>query len=223
MLQFDIITIFPELFRDFVKESLIKKAQGKKLIKISIHNLRDFTNDKHEVVDDKPYGGGRGMVMMIEPIYKAISKIKKKNKKTRIVLLSPRGKKLNQKKVYDFAKYDQIIFVCGRYEGIDERVLKFVDEIISIGDYVLMGGEVPAMVIMEAVSRLIPDVIGKSEDLIKTRVNKKQGEYIEFPQYTRPEIFKTKESKQLKVPKVLTSGNHKKIKEWRKEKQKIIK
>jgi len=223
MLQFDIITIFPDLFQDFIKESLIKKACDKKFIKINVHNLRDFTNNRHKTVDDKPYGGGRGMVMMIEPIYKAISKIKKKNKKIKVILLSPRGKKFNQKKAYDFTKYDQIIFICGRYEGIDERVFKLADDIISIGDFVLMGGEIPAMAIMESVSRLIPGVLGKSDELIKERLKKKEGIFIEYPQYTRPEIFKTKQGKELKTPNVLISGNHKKIEQWRKEKQKIIK
>jgi tRNA (guanine37-N1)-methyltransferase len=223
MLQFDIITIFPDIFDGFLKESLIKKAQNKKLLKIKIHNLRDFTRDKHKKIDDKPFGGGRGMVMMIEPIYKAIKKIKKEKAKNRVILLSPRGKKFNQKAAYNLTKFSQILFICGRYEGIDERVLKFVDENVSIGDYVLMGGEIPAMAIVEAVSRLFPGVVGKSENLISERLEKKQGIFIEYPQFTRPEIFKTKDKKKLKVPDVLLSGNHKEIEKWRRKNQKLIK
>jgi tRNA (guanine37-N1)-methyltransferase len=228
MLQFDIITIFPDIFTDFLKESLVKKAQEKKLLKIKIHNLRDFTKDKHKKVDDKPFGGGRGMIMMVEPIYKAIKKIKK-HKKSWVVLLSPRGKKYNQKTAYNFTKFNQIIIICGRYEGIDERVLKFVDEVISIGDFVLMGGEIPAMAIIESVSRLIPQVIGKSENLISERLEKKQGIFIEYPQYTRPPKFYPKEKIRRArpttwlVPKVLLSGDHKKIEEWRRKNQKFIK
>jgi tRNA (guanine37-N1)-methyltransferase len=228
MLQFDIITIFPDIFTNFLKESLIKKAQNKKILKIKIHNLRDFTKDKHKKVDDKPFGGGRGMVMMIEPIYKAVKKIKK-NKKSRVILLSPRGKKYNQKIAYNFTKFDQIIIICGRYEGIDERVLKFVDTVVSIGDFVLMGGEIPAMAIIESVSRLIPQVVGKSENLISERMEKKQGIFIEYPQYTRPPKFYPKEKIRRarpeiwSVPKVLLSGNHKEIEEWRRKNQKFVK
>ncbi|MDP2820970.1 MAG: tRNA (guanosine(37)-N1)-methyltransferase TrmD [bacterium] len=229
MIQFDIITIFPDIFAGFLKESIIKRAQNKKLLKIKIHNLRDFTKDKRRKIDDKPFGGGRGMVIMVEPIYKAIKKIKNKGKKSRIILLSPRGKKFNQKSAYNLTKFSQIIIICGRYEGIDERVLKFVDEVISIGDFVLMGGEIPAMAIIESVSRLIPKIVGKSENLIGERLLKKEGTFTEYPQYTRPPKFYSKGKFRrarpmiLSVPKVLLSGNHKKIEEWRKEKQKLIK
>lgn len=232
MVNFDIITIFPKIFDSYLKESLINRAQKKKLIKINIHNLRKYSPDKHKtlaetsshlapysaspraVVDDRPYGGGIGMVMKIEPIYKAIKALKKKGAK--VILFTPRGKKFNQKMAGKFSKMKQIVFICGRYEGVDERVAEhLVDEEVSIGDYVLMGGEIPAITVIETVSRLIPGVLGKPQ-LLKERVTKKGG-FIECPQYTRPENFK-----EWKVPKVLMSGNHKKIGEWRKEHCKVI-
>ncbi len=218
-MQFDIITIFPFFFDSYLKESLIKKAQDKKILKIKIHNLRDFTEDKHKKVDDIPFGGGSGMVMKVEPIYRAVKKIKEKNKKTKVILFTPRGKKFNQKRATDFSKYEQIIMICGRYEGVDERVAKKIaDEEISIGDYVLMGGEVPAMIVLETVSRLVPSVIGKDTFLEE---RKKEDGFVEYPQYTRPEIFLA-EKENWKVPKILLSGNHKKIEEWKNKKGKII-
>lgn len=218
-MQFDIITIFPSFFDSYLKESLIKKAQDKKILKIKIHNLRDFTEDKHKKVDDIPFGGGSGMVMKVEPIYRAVKKIKEKNKKTKVILFTPRGKKFNQKRATDFSKYEQIIMICGRYEGVDERVAKKIaDEEISIGDYVLMGGEVPAMIVLETVSRLVPSVIGKDTFLEE---RKKEDGFVEYPQYTRPEIFLA-EKENWKVPKILLSGNHKKIEEWKNKKGKII-
>jgi len=211
-MRFDIITIFPEVY-SYLDQSIIKKAKDKKKLLIKVHDLRDFTNDKHKKVDDKPFGGERGMVMKIEPIYMAIKKIKKKNGK--VILFTPRGKKFNQKMATEFSKSKQLVLLCGRYEGIDERVKKLVDKQVSIGDYVLMGGDIPALAVIESVARLIPGVIGKSEAL-SNRITKKGG-FIEYPQYTRPEEFKGK-----KVPKVLLSGNHKKIKEWRDKHSRII-
>lgn len=212
-MQFDIITIFPNIFDSYLKESLIKKAIDKKLLKINVHNLRDFASDARRTVDDRPYGGGLGMVLMVEPISKALKKIKKKNSK--VILFTPRGKTFNQKKAFQLKKYDQIIFICGRYEGIDERVKKLVDEEISIGEYDLMGGELPALIVIETMARLIPNVIGKKE-LLKERMTKSGG-FIEHPQYTRPEIFN-----KWKVPQVLLSGNHKEIGEWRDKRKKVI-
>jgi len=222
MIKFDIITILPEIFNSYLKESLIFRAQKKKLIKINIHNLRDWTLDKHKTVDDKPFGGGLGMVFKIEPIYKAVCDLKKgKKRKSKVVLFSPRGRKFNQKIAYQFSKLDQLILICGRYEGVDERVAKHIADIeLSIGDYVLMGGELPAMVITETVTRLIPSVVGK-EQFLKERVTKEKG-FIEYPQYTRPEVFLLKKGKEWKVPKVLLSGNHKKIEKWREKHRKII-
>ena len=211
MIKFDIITIFPDIFTSYFNESIIKRAQNKKLIKINIHNLRDYTTDKHKTVDDKPYGGGPGMVMMVEPIYKAVKKIKGKSK-AKVILFSAKGKKFNQKMAQKFSKLDRLVMICGHYEGVDERVAKHTaDEEVSIGDYVLTGGEIPAMIVTDAVARLIPGVLGKKESLEEIK-----GSY---PVYTRPEDFLPagRQGNKLKVPKVLLSGNHKKIEEWRKK------
>jgi len=219
MIKFDVITIFPEIFNSYLNESLIARAQKKKLIKINIHNLRKWTTDSHKTVDDRPFGGGLGMVLKVEPIYKAVKKIKKN--KAKIVLFTPRGKKFNQKLAYKLSKLNQIIFICGRYEGVDERVAKNIADLeLSIGDYDLMGGELPAMVAIETISRLIPGVLGKPQ-LLKERITKSGG-FIEYAQYTRPEIFEPKKGKKWKVPKVLLSGNHKNIEEWKKQHNKII-
>jgi len=222
MTKFDIITIFPDIFDSYLKESLIYRAQKKRLIEVNIHNLRDCAPDKHKTVDDRPFGGGLGMVMKIEPICKAVKDLKKKKtKKQKVVLFTPRGKKFNQKMAYQFSKLEQLILICGRYEGIDERVAKHIADIeLSIGDYVLMGGELPAMVVVETVARLIPGVLGKPQ-LLKERITKQKG-FIEYPQYTRPEVFLPQKGTQWKVPKVLLSGDHKKIEEWRKKREKII-
>ncbi len=212
MIKFDIITIFPDIFNSYFSESLLNRAQKKKLIKINIHDLRKYTNDKHKTVDDSPFGGGAGMVMKVEPIYKAIKKTKKKGK---VILFTPRGKKFNQKIAYQLSREDQLVFICGRYEAVDERVKKIADIELSIGDYVLMGGEIPAMAVIESVTRLIPGAIGK-EGLLKDRITKSKG-FIEYAQYTRPETFNN-----WKVPKVLLSGDHKKIEEWKKKHSRII-
>ena len=213
-MRFDIITIFPEIFDSYFKESIINRALKKRLIEINIHDLRKWAKDKHKTVDDKPFGGGIGMVMKAEPIYKAVKSLKKK--KSRVILFSPRGKKFNQKTAYRLSKFNQLIFICGRYEGVDERVAKHIaDEEMSVGDYVLMGGELPATIVTETVARLIPGVLGKPQ-LLKERITKGKG-FIEYPQYTRPEVFK-----RWSTPKVLLSGNHKKITEWRKKRQRVI-
>ena len=217
-MHFNIITIFPKFFDSYFSESILKRAQKNGLIKIAAHNLRDFTSDPHHKVDDTPYGGGPGMVLKIQPIYDAVeflkSKIKSKKSKVRTILFSTRGRKLDSKIAKRLSKYNQLILICGRYEGVDERVAQYVaDEEISIGDYVLSGGELPAMILVEAVSRYIPGVLGKYESLEDIK-----GSY---PVYTKPEIFKLKSKsyklKALRVPKVLLSGNHKKIDEWRKK------
>jgi len=208
MTTFHIITIFPEAIRFYANSSILGRAQKNKLIKVKFYNPRDFTIDKHHKVDNKPFGGGPGMVMMVEPIIKAISKIK--NQKSKIILLSPSGKQFDQKIARDWAKkYENIIFISGHYEGIDARVKKvFKAEEISVGPYVLTGGELAAAVIIDAVSRHIPGVLGKEESL-----EEKRG--IGIPVYTRPEVFVWK-GKKYRVPKVLLSGHHKKIGEWRK-------
>lgn len=214
-MKIDIITIFPNLFSGFLSESLLARAQKKKLIKINTHDLRKWTSDKHKIVDGRPFGGGAGMVLKIEPIYKAVKAVKAKKGKTRVILLSAKGKTFNQKKARELVKYDQLIFICGRYEGVDERVAKHIaDEEVSIGDYVLFGGEVPSMVIMEAVSRLIPGVIAKPESVKYESFSKDISK--EYPHYTRPEVF-VLNGKKLRVPKVLLSGDHNKISEWRRK------
>ncbi len=224
MVTFDIITIFPKIFDSYLKESFIKKAQEKGKIKIRIHNLRDYTKDRHHTVDDRPFGGGLGMVLKIEPIFKALraltklkiknSKLKITDKNSKIILFTPRGRNFNQRLAYKLSKLNRLIFICGRYEGVDERVAKkLADMEISIGEYDLMGGELPAMIIIETIARLIPGVLGKPA-LLKERITKDKG-FIEYPQYTRPEVFNPKKGKKWQVPEVLLSGNHKKIEEWR--------
>lgn len=207
-MRFDIITIFPEIFNGFTSESLFAKAQKKKLIVIATHYLRKWTQDRHQTVDGKPYGGGPGLVFKAEPLFKAVTEIKRKTKKkkSKVILFSPRGKKFDQAMAKKFSKLDQMIFICGRYEGVDERIADHVaDEVLSIGDYVLNGGEVAAMVVMEAVSRLLPGYMHKEESSTKD----------DHPQYTKPEIFEPKKGITWRVPKVLLSGNHAKIQEWR--------
>jgi tRNA (guanine37-N1)-methyltransferase len=221
MIQFDIITIFPDIFDSYLKESLIKKALEKNLIKVNIHDLRKWTKDKRRTVDDRPFGGGLGMVIKVEPIYKAVKEIKKKSKKSKVILFSPRGKVFNQKKATSFSKLNQLVLICGRYEGVDERVKKHIaDEIVSLGEYDLMGGEIPAMAVLESVSRLIPGVIGKKE-ILKERITRKGG-FVEYPQYTRPEVFSPKKGSNWKVPKILLSGHFKRIEEWREKRKKTI-
>jgi len=211
-MRFNIITIFPKIFDSYLKESLILKAQKNKIIDIKIWNLRDFSKYKRKTVDDKPFGGGPGMVLKVEPIYQAVNfiKNKNKNKKKRVILFSPRGKELNLKVLKRLLKYDELILICGRYEGVDERVSKYVaDEEISIGNYILSGGELPALVLIESLSRLIPGFLGKYESLEYTRGS--------WPAYTRPAVFSPKKNIKWKVPNVLLSGDHKKIEEWRKK------
>lgn len=228
LMKFDIITIFPNLFSGFLSESLLARAQKKKLLTIKTHNLRKWTNDKHKTVDDRPYGGGAGMVLKIEPIWKAVKSLtlrqaQGRRSKTRIVLLSAKGKTFTQKDARRLSKYDQLVFICGRYEGVDERAAKYIaDEEISIGNYILFGGEVAAMVVIEAVSRLISGVVQKIESIKNESFSDKEAKIKEYPQYTRPEMFLPKaeslkpKARTWKVPNVLLSGDHKKIAAWRK-------
>ena len=180
------------------------KAEEKKIIQVKIHNLRDWAEGKHQVVDDSPYGGGPGMVLKIKPIWRCVQSLKSKlkNQKSKIIFLSPRGKKFTQKLAKKWAEeLKQLIIISGRYEGVDERVKKLADETISVGDFITLGGEIPAMAIIEAVARLKPGVVGKKASIEK----------LDFPQYTRPEVFSPKKGTKWTVPKVLISGNHKKI------------
>ncbi len=239
-MKFDIITIFPNLFKDFINESLLARAQKKRLIKFGIHDLRKWTTDNHRTVDDRPYGGGAGMVLKTEPIMKAVKNVTmrpvrqahgkqvqssrnkqvqgSRNKMTRVILLSAKGKTFSQKDARRLAKYDQLVFICGRYEGVDERVARYIaDEEISIGNYILFGGEIPAMVIIESVSRLIPGVVQKEESVINESFSDKEAKIKEHAQYTRPEAVII-EGKRRPVPRVLLSGDHAKIRSWRKSK-----
>ena len=226
-MTFHIITIFPHIFDSYLKEGILKRAQEKGLIEIKIHNLRDFTDDKRKTVDDRPFGGGPGMVLKIEPIYKAVKHInltkQLSKKRSRTILLSAKGKKFNQKIAYKLSKFSKLVLVCGRYEGVDERVAKYIaDEEISIGDYILSGGELAAMVIIETVTRLIPGALGNIESIEERRVNQFPISNFHFPThsypvYTRPEVFEPKPGIKWRVPKILLSGNHKKIEEWRKK------
>ncbi len=208
-MKFDILTIFPDIFESYISESIIKRAREKKLINIKAWNLRDFSRERHLKVDDRPYGGGPGMVLQIDPIFRAIKRVLRGTKgKTRVIAFSPSGKKLDDVMIKRLIKYDRLVLICGRYEGIDERVMKNIaDEKVSIGDYVLSGGELPAMVLIEAVSRFIPGVLGKTESLETVK-----GSY---PVYTRPEAYEPEKGKKWRVPKVLLGGDHKKIEEWR--------
>lgn len=207
-----ILTIFPEIFKDTLNFSILKKAGEKGKVEFKVLNIRDFTTDKHRTTDDVPYGGLEGMVMKIEPIFNALTNIKEeinKNSKTITLLLSAAGKKLTQEKIRTYSKTDNLILICGRYEGVDERIINFIDEEISIGDYVLSGGEFPAMVLIEGVVRLLPDVLGNQESIKNESFN---NGLLDYPQYTRPREFIG-----YTVPDILTSGNHEEIKKWRKK------
>lgn len=208
-MRFDIITIFPKMFAPVLNESMVKRAQEKKKVSIHVHDLRDYTKDKHRKVDDRPFGGGPGMVMTAQPLVDAIKKVKGR-RKAKVILLCPKGKPLTQLKVKKLAQCKNLILVCGHYEGIDERVVsESIDESISIGDYVLTGGEIPAMVLVDCITRLVPGVLGTAKSLDEESFE--QG-MLEYPHYTRPADFRGK-----KVPNVLLSGNHFAIKKWRKE------
>lgn len=218
-IHFDILTLFPNMVEPYLNDSILKRAQEKNLISVKLHNWRAFAGDKHKHVDDRTFGGGSGMLLKVDPIYKqlkAINALKPHDNKTRVIMLSPDGKPFNHKKAVDLAKkYDRIVLIAGRYEGFDARVEKFIDEKVSAGPYVLSGGELPALMILEAVARQIPGVLGHSEQALKHETFTGGEAVGEYPQYTRPEAFKTDEGKTLKVPKILLSGNHKKIQEWR--------
>lgn len=212
-MNFHIISIFPDIFDSYFSESIIGKAKEKGLINISVYNLRDYTEDRHRTVDDTPYGGGAGMVMKVGPIFRAVEDIKKKigsDRKVRVILFAAKGEKYDQNDSKRLVDYDDIIFICGRYEGIDERVIENIaDEEISIGEYVLTGGELPAMILVDSISRHIPGVLGNPESLTE----ESYGEIgLEYPQYTKPEEFNN-----WRVPGVLLSGNHQEIDKWRKE------
>lgn len=217
-MKFDIITIFPQIFDSYFSESIIKRAKEGGAIEIETHNLRDYTENKHRNVDDTPYGGGAGMVMRVEPIFNCINSLKAKSQKpasvadglkARTILFSAKGKRYTQRDAERLAQYDRLILICGRYEGVDERVAQHLaDEEISIGDFVLTGGEIPAMLVVDSVTRLLPGVLGNEESAVFE--SHSEDGYLEHAQYTKPEEFEG-----WKVPEVLLSGNHKEIEKWR--------
>jgi len=230
-MKFDIITLFPEMFSP-LKVSILKRAEEKGLISINLHNLRDYATDKHKTVDDTPYGGGKGMVLKVDVMDKALSAVIPakagiqdsevdpsipRDDKTRVLLMTPKGARFNQDKAKELLKYDNIVLICGHYEGFDERIRGLVDEEISIGDFVLTGGEIPAMAITDTVARLVPGVLAETSADTESFMEKDElGNFLlEGPQYTRPEDFKGK-----KVPEVLLSGNHAEIAKWRKNQAK---
>lgn len=212
-MRIDILTLFPRMFSGPFEESIIKRAQTRGLLEIKIHYLRDWAEGRHLTVDDRPYGGGTGMVLMVEPLAKAVEELQGKtvNAKRKTILLDPGGTVLNQKKARELSKVDRLILIAAHYETVDQRFReKFVDEEISIGDYVLTGGELPAMVLVDTIARLLPGVLGKED---ATTFESFENGLLEYPQYTRPENFRG-----WKVPEVLLSGAHKKIEDWKKEK-----
>lgn len=231
LMRIDILTLFPDMFKGPFDESIIRRAQDKNLVEIKIHNLREWAKDQHKTVDDHPYGGGVGMVMMVEPIYQALQDIKsqvtspasgearQRRHESWIILLDPGGKPFNQKQTQELSKVEHLVLIAAHYEGVDHRIREhLIDEEISIGDYVLTGGELPAMVVVDSVVRLIPGVLEKpeatkNESFQKLTINHQPLTILEHPQYTRPEDFKG-----WSVPKVLLSGNHKEIEKWRAEK-----
>jgi len=210
-MRIDILTLFPEMFHNVLGESMLKIAREKELVSFHLHNIRDYSNDKHRCVDDKPYGGGAGMVMKPEPVFNAVEAVELLDDAASTkILLTPQGETFNQGIADDLSKKTRLMIICGRYEGFDERIRSGIDALeISIGDYVLTGGEIPAMVLIDSISRLVPGVLGGEDSLQdESFVNR----MLEYPQYTRPAEFRG-----MKVPEVLKSGHHSKIEEWRAE------
>lgn len=218
-MKIDILTLFPEMFKGPFDESIIKRAQEKEIVEINIHNLRNWATDKHKTVDDRPFGGGVGMILKVDIIDKAISQLKKSQKSTKVILLDAGGKKFTQNAAKRLSKSKNLVLIAGHYEGVDYRIHEHIaDEILSIGDYVLTGGELPTMVLVDAIVRLIPGVLEKPEatkleSFSPTSYNLHPSSLLEYSQYTRPEIYKG-----WKVPKILLSGNHKEIEKWRHQK-----
>jgi len=218
-MKIDVITLFPEMFEGPFNASIIKRAQSKGLLEVNIHDLRTWGETDRRNVDDRPYGGGVGMILRVDIIDQAIKDVKDKSKsiKTKVILLDATGTKYTQAKAQEFSKLEHIILIAGHYEGVDHRVHEhLVDEVISIGDYVLTGGELPAMVLTDSIIRLIPGVLGKDESSVDE--SHKEPGYLEYPQYTRPEIYNAGLGKKWSVPKILLSGNHADIEKWRQEK-----
>lgn len=211
-MKFHVLTIFPEMFKGFTNESILKKAQGKGVIEIEIHDIRKFSKDKHKKTDDTPYGGGAGMVFTPQPLFDCIEKVKKMAPNAPVIYMTPKGDRLTQIRAEKLStKFTQLILLCGHYEGIDERVVQhLVDMELSIGDYVLSGGEIPAMVTIDVLSRLVPGALGNDESHLEETFSKKLKRKKEYPHYTKPAEFRG-----MKVPDVLLSGNHAEIEKWR--------
>ena len=209
-MRFDVLTLFPAMFSAYLRDGIFGKAVGKKIVNVRVVNIRDFATGPHKATDDRPYGGGDGMVMKPEPIYRALKSVDRVKGRSAVILFSPQGETFDQASAWELSCWDQIIFVCGRYEGVDERIrLTSIDRELSIGDYVLSGGELAAMVVMDAVGRLIPGVLGGEKSNLEDSF---EGGLLEYPQYTRPRVFKGKE-----IPSVLLSGDHEKIRLWRRK------
>lgn len=215
-MKIDILTLFPEMFDSVFDHSIIGRAQRENLVSINIHQLRNWANDKHQKVDDRPFGGGVGMLLKVEPIDKAIHSLNPE-KTAKVILTDAGGEKFTQKKALELSQEKHLIFICGRYEGVDHRVHEHIaNEILSIGDFVLTGGELPAMIMIDTIIRLVPQVLKKEEAVIYESFSDPENHcLIEYPQYTRPSDYKG-----WKVPKVLLSGNHQEIQEWKKKSQK---
>ena len=211
-MTFKLLGVFPDIFTSYLNESILGRAQTKKIINIKSYNLRDWTNDRHKTIDDTPYGGGAGMLMKIEPLYKAVKAITKNKTKRKIILLSAQGNRWNQRLAKKYSQYDELVLISGRYEGVDARIEQLIDEEISIGDYVLTGGELGAMVIIDSITRLLPGALNNPDSL--NEESHAQENVLEYPQYTKPAVFKIG-TKKHSVPAVLLSGNHQKIKAWR--------
>lgn len=215
-MRFDILTIFPHIFDSYFQESILRIAQEKQKIEIHVHDIRAYTKNKHKKTDDLPYGGGPGMVMMVQPIYDCLKAVPRLTR-PRVIMFDPGGSEYTQVHAKHYGEqYDQIILLCGRYEGFDERVYNLVDERVSIGKYMLSGGEIPAMIVTETVTRLLPGVLG-DDNSSKDETFSGSLDYVEYPQYTRPETFTTDAGEQWIVPPTLLSGNHAEIEKWRKE------
>ena len=211
-MRIDILTLFPEMFEGVLSASMLGRAQANGLLDIRVHNIRDYTDNKHRKADDYPFGGGAGLVMMAQPIYDCMDAVLEGETAHRI-LLTPRGRTLNQKIAHSLAKEERLVLLCGHYEGVDERVMEIIDDEISIGDYVLTGGELPAMVLVDCVSRLIPGVLGSEESAADESFSE---DLLEYPQYTRPASFRG-----MDVPEILLNGHHAKIQAWRKEQARL--
>jgi tRNA (guanine37-N1)-methyltransferase len=223
-MKFKALTIYPQIFDSYLNEGILKRARDNQLLDFKTYNLRDWSTDNYQSVDDTPYGGGAGMLMRVDIIYRALQDIKKQTKvrknKRKIILLAAGGKTWNQRLAREYSQLEEVIFVCGRFEGVDARLANFIDEEISVGDYVLTGGELPALTITDSIVRLLPGALGNADSA--TDESYSEPDTLEYPQYTKPAIFKVGR-REYPVPEILLSGNHQKIAAWRKSQRSIKK